>query len=179
MCASIISLLALSTESCLLEDLTVKGCHQLKFIIEDQDIGGTRMHNSIFSKLKYLEVSWCKQLEYLFPANAFRSPIHLQSLKINCAPMLKYVFGRSENEDNLTQQYQDNQTRVEFPVLKTLSIRDVPKLVSIYSKNYYLVAPFLRSLKWAAFPEYTLRSSNGLLICWHTKQEETEVYDYA
>ncbi|XP_054813441.1 uncharacterized protein LOC129314094 [Prosopis cineraria] len=127
-CKNLISLPIAST--ILLEDLTIKYCDQLKCIAADVEDAGTQMnYNSIFPKLKHLDVSHCDALEYLLPVYAFRSPIYLECLKIDGAPMLKYVFGKSQHEDNLTHENQNIRTdHVDFPALKDLSIRDVPKL---------------------------------------------------
>ncbi|KAI9088298.1 hypothetical protein K1719_030019 [Acacia pycnantha] len=116
-------------------------------IVGDQRDARTQInYNSIFPKLKRLEVSDCDALEYLFPAYAFGFPVYLESLEINTAPMLKYVFGRSQHDDSLNPENQNIQTLIDFPALKDLSISlpilhhnfDIlPKLYSLEIDNAY------------------------------------------
>ncbi|KAI9088299.1 hypothetical protein K1719_030020 [Acacia pycnantha] len=146
-CTNLTSLTTLSSASIImLEVLTIRGCDQLKCIVGDEGDARTQInYNSIFPKLKQLEVLDCIALEYLFPAYAFRSPVYLESLEIIKAPMLKYVFGRSQHDDSLNLENQNIQTFIDFPVLKDLSIKDVPKLASIYPENYYMRGLYLRT----------------------------------
>ncbi|XP_028788243.1 uncharacterized protein LOC114744212 [Neltuma alba] len=128
-CWNIISLSTLSLASTiLLEDLSILNCHKLKCIVEDEADAGTHMsYNSIFPKLKRLEVSDCHALEYLFPAYAFTCPAYLESLVLKRAPMLKYVFGRNQHEDNITHQNESSKIHMDFPTLKDFSIEDAPE----------------------------------------------------
>ncbi|KAI9111278.1 hypothetical protein K1719_017690 [Acacia pycnantha] len=130
-CTNLISLTTLSTASIiLLEVLTIRACDQLKCIVGDEGDARTQInYNSIFTKLKQLEVSDCIGLEYLFPAYVFRSPVYLESLEISKAPILKYVFGRSQHDDSLNPENHNIQTLIDFLALKYLSIGYVPKLV--------------------------------------------------
>ncbi|KAI9111268.1 hypothetical protein K1719_017680 [Acacia pycnantha] len=178
-CTNLISLTTLSIASItLLEVLKVGACGQLKYIVGDEGDARTQInYNSIFPKLKRLEVWNCNALEYLFPAFAFRFPIYLESLKIRVAPMLNYVFGRSQHDDSLNLENQNIQTLIDFPALKDLSLEYVPKLVSIYPKNYYMRGLYLRSVILKELPEFTMRHFNEFLVCWHTEQQETKVIE--
>ncbi|KAI9088224.1 hypothetical protein K1719_029945 [Acacia pycnantha] len=150
----------------------------IKCIVGDEGDARTQInYNSIFPKLKRLDVSYCGALEYLFPAYAFRSPVYLESLKIYKAPMLKYVFGRSQHDDSLNSENQNIQTLIDFPALKYLSIEDVPKLVSIYPENYYMRGLYLRSVILRELPEFKMKPFNEFLVCWHTEQQETKVIE--
>ncbi|KAI9088286.1 hypothetical protein K1719_030007 [Acacia pycnantha] len=144
-CTNLISLTTLSSASIImLEVLTIRACDQLKCIVGDEGDARTQInYNSIFAKLKQLEVSDCIALEYLFPAYAFRSPEYLEFLMISNTPMLKYVFGRSLHDDGLNPE--NIQTLINFPTLKYLSIGYVPKLVRIYPVNYYMRGLYLRA----------------------------------
>ncbi|KAK4253901.1 hypothetical protein QN277_010518 [Acacia crassicarpa] len=178
-CTNLILLTTLSTASIiLLEVLTVRACDQLKCIVGDEGDARTQIdYNSIFPKLKQLEVSYCNALEYLFPAYAFRSPVYLKSLKISRAPMLKFVFGRSQYDDSLNLKNQNIQTLIDFPALKDLSIEYVPKLLSIYPENYYMRGLYLRFVILKELPEFTIRHFSEFLVCWHTEQQETKVIE--
>ncbi|KAI9111306.1 hypothetical protein K1719_017718 [Acacia pycnantha] len=175
-CKNLISLTTLSSASIImLEVLTIRACGQLKCIVGDEGDARTQInYNSIFPKLKWLEVSDCDALEYLFPAYAFRSPKHLESLMIERAPMLKYVFGRSQHDDSLNLENQNIQTLIDFPALKDLSIGYAPKLVSIYPENYYMRRLYLRTVSLEELTEFTMRHFNEFLDCQHTKQQETK-----
>ncbi|KAI9088266.1 hypothetical protein K1719_029987 [Acacia pycnantha] len=178
-CTNLISLTTLSSASIImLEVLTIRVCDQLKCIVGDEGDARSQInYNSIFPKLKQLNVSYCRALEYLFPAYAFRSPVYLESLKIYKAPMLKYVFGRSLHDDSLNSENQNIQTLIDFPALKYLSIEDVPKLVSIYPENYYMRGLYLRSVILRELPEFKMKPFNEFLVCWHTEQQETKVIE--
>ncbi|KAI9088217.1 hypothetical protein K1719_029938 [Acacia pycnantha] len=178
-CTNLILLTTLSTASIiLLEVLTIRACDQLKCIVGDEGDARTQIEcNSIFPKLKQLEVSYCNALEYLFPAYAFRSPVYLKSLKISKAPMLKYVFGRSQHDDSLNPKNQTIQTLIDFPALKDLSIEYVPKLLSIYPEKYYMRGLYLRFVILKELPEFIIRDFNQFLVCWHTEQQETKVIE--
>ncbi|KAI9088202.1 hypothetical protein K1719_029923 [Acacia pycnantha] len=178
-CTNLISLTTLSSASIImLEVLTIRACDQLKCIVGDEGDARTQInYNPIFAKLKRLDVSYCDALEYLFPAYAFRSPVYLESLKISNAPMLKYVFGRSQHDDSLNSENWNIQTLIDFPALKYLSIEDVPKLVSIYPENYYMRGLYLRSVILKELPEITMRPCNEFLVWWHTEQHETKVIE--
>ncbi|KAI9088218.1 hypothetical protein K1719_029939 [Acacia pycnantha] len=178
-CTNLISLTTLSIASIiLLEVLIIRACGQLKCIVGDEGDARTQInYNFIFPKLKWLKVSDCNAMEYLFPAYAFRSPIYLESLMISKAPMLKYVFGRSQHDDNLNLENQNIQTLIDFPALKDLIIWNVPKLVSIYPENYYMRGLYLRSVILKELPEITMRPCNEFLVWWHTEQHETKVIE--
>ncbi|KAK4253903.1 hypothetical protein QN277_010520 [Acacia crassicarpa] len=178
-CRNLISLTTLSIASIiLLEVLTIRACGPLKCIVGDEGDARSQInYNSIFPKLKRLEVSDCDALEYLFPAYAFRSPVYLESLKISKAPMLKFAFGRSQRDDSLNPENQNMQTLIDFPALKYLSIEDVPKLVSIYPESYYMRRLYLRSVSLKELPKITMRPFNEFSVCWHTDRHETKVIE--
>ncbi|KAI9088228.1 hypothetical protein K1719_029949 [Acacia pycnantha] len=137
----------------MVEVLTIRACDQLKCIVGNEGDARTQInYNSIFPKLKQLEVSSCIALEYLFPAYAFRSPVYLESLKISKAPMLKYIFGISQHDDSLNPDNQNIQTLINFPALKDLSIgatgnKDCDKLKYLFSITISDILPELFSLE--------------------------------
>ncbi|KAK4253886.1 hypothetical protein QN277_010504 [Acacia crassicarpa] len=177
-CTNLISLTILSIASIiLLEVLTISVCGQLKCIVGDEGDARTEInYNSIFRKLKRLEVSKCDALEYLFPAYAFRSPVYLESLEIGNNPMMEYVFGRSQHDDSLNPENRNIQTLIDFPALKELCIMCVPKLVSICPKSYYMRG-YPRSVILKELPEFTMRHFNKFLVFWHTEQQEKKVIE--
>ncbi|KAI9111302.1 hypothetical protein K1719_017714 [Acacia pycnantha] len=126
--------------------------------------------NGIFAK-NYSMVNWIATEEV--HASTIEAPL----FHIYKAPMLKYVFGRSQHDDSLNSENQNIQTLIDFPALKYLSIEDVPKLVSIYPENYYMRGLYLRSVILRELPEFKMKPFNEFLVCWHTEQQETKVIE--
>ncbi|XP_054811972.1 uncharacterized protein LOC129313105 [Prosopis cineraria] len=178
-CANLISLFALHDASILsLEELTVKRCDQLKCIVADEGGATTHMnHNSIFPKLKQLDMSECNVVEYLFPASAFRSPMHLERLRIKDAPKLEYVLGRSSHDDNLSHQNQNIKICIDFLALKSLGMHNVPKLVSLCPKNFCLRGLSLEAiiLDIDISSMSSIKSFNDFMVCDHATQDSTTI----
>ncbi|XP_054812559.1 uncharacterized protein LOC129313457 isoform X2 [Prosopis cineraria] len=177
-CATLISLFALHDASILsLEELTIEGCHQLKYIVADEGGATTHMnHKSIFPKLKRLDISFCNAMEYLFPASTFRSPMHLECLSIFGAHELEYVLGRSSHDYNLSHQNENMKTCIDFPALKELWIYYVPKLVSLCPENYCLKGLSMKFIKLDIdiSSMFSIRSFNDFMVCDHATQGDSK-----
>ncbi|XP_028798978.1 uncharacterized protein LOC114754378 [Neltuma alba] len=133
--------------------LSIIRCDQLKCIVEDEADIGTRMNYnySIFPKLKWLEVSNCNALEYLFPSHAFRCPACLvrslpmsQKLSISkCEELVNNVEEDYEKNDDDHHQCREPC----FPNLEKVSVIDCDKLSYLFSIPISGILPKLRSLK--------------------------------
>ncbi|XP_054777338.1 uncharacterized protein LOC129285611 [Prosopis cineraria] len=86
-----------------LEKLEVRGWDALEHIITDEGhCGHDHMNaNSIFPNLYTVEIYRCDKLESIFPASCSTNLLHLQSVLIEEARELKYVFGKSYGDDDL------------------------------------------------------------------------------
>ena len=147
----LVSLFKLSTaQEMLLEHLEIEECHELKHIIanEEEDHDNNYNFMTIFPKLRTLSVENCSLLKMLLPVTLAHSFIQLESITLEEAPQLEYIFG---HDGNLSHRI-ENDIHIEFPALKSLDLMKLPKMISICSKNYYHTWPILNSLTLSKCP---------------------------
>ncbi|XP_028754237.1 uncharacterized protein LOC114713724 [Neltuma alba] len=126
-----------------LETLKIARCSKLKYIIsdegsstakkvDDKDPTPIRSHDSMFPKLKQLNVVVCDELEFILPTCFYEELPLLEGVEIFRCEKLKYMFGQYSKEGGLHQMQKEN----ALPSLKVMSIECVPSFVSIYEECY-------------------------------------------
>ncbi|KAI9088236.1 hypothetical protein K1719_029957 [Acacia pycnantha] len=141
-CHNIISLstLSIGTSTIALETLTICGCHKLKCITTHEgDAQVDRNYCAIFPTLEKLEITDCKELEFLFISAISVGLQKLKSLTILRVPELKCVVGNNQKEQHSSNHNQNDELHVDLPALETLYINDAPKINSIFAKNCSMV----------------------------------------
>ncbi|XP_028753126.1 uncharacterized protein LOC114712751 [Neltuma alba] len=126
-----------------LETLKIAVCSKLKYIIsdegsstakevDDKEPNPIRSHDSMFPKLKLLNVDSCDELEFILPTCFCEDLPLLEGVEISQCEKLKYMFGQYSKEGGLHQMQKEN----ALPSLKVMSIEEVPSFVNIYQECY-------------------------------------------
>ncbi|XP_028784829.1 uncharacterized protein LOC114740747 [Neltuma alba] len=142
-----------------LSQLQVRNCEELVNVVEDDSNNHHHDMNysSIFPKLEDLSIVNCNKLEFIFPLSLFGTLQKLKSLSIWTAAELKYIFGKYDDGDRLSNT-------IHLPALETLKLVDVPKLINnIGAKKYHLCFPPLQSIDLGDLQEFNGRSFPDLV----------------
>ncbi|KAI9095664.1 hypothetical protein K1719_026224 [Acacia pycnantha] len=125
-----------------LETLKIYNCSQLKYIIMDEGSSveekvddkdpNPRSHDSMFPKLKLLNVRGCEQLEFILPICFYEDLPQLESVEISECENLRYMFGQYLEEGGLHQM----QTENKLPSLKEMSLEAVQSFLNLYPDCY-------------------------------------------
>ncbi|KAI9088303.1 hypothetical protein K1719_030024 [Acacia pycnantha] len=109
------------------EELEITRFDGLKHLVtsEDDDYKEQISCHSIFPKLKNLEITECKDLEFLFLSSISIEIKNLKSLTIRNAPKLTYVVGKYQHQN------QNDELHFDLPALEALSFEDVPEFIAI------------------------------------------------
>ncbi|KAI9070816.1 hypothetical protein K1719_047223 [Acacia pycnantha] len=119
--------ISIASSMLLLEALVVSDCDELEHIVTEEVDGHHHMNpNSIFPNLRTIEINVCGKLEYVFPASCSRNLVRLESLLIYEASQLKYVFGKSCDDDN--SPHENQSIEIDLSALNKLSLERVPKM---------------------------------------------------
>ncbi|XP_028785943.1 uncharacterized protein LOC114741816 [Neltuma alba] len=116
-CSKLKSLFSVSiATTIMLEELYVDKCEELKHIItneaEDDDVHLNC--TSIFPKLQSLTVRHCNKLEFIFPSTLSGGLQELKSIYIWKAHELKYVFGKYDDEQCLSNEHENNEPHIHL-----------------------------------------------------------------
>jgi hypothetical protein len=125
-----------------LEEVTIKGCNELKHIITSSgsDHGGCNTSEEIIpapmiifmTNLREVTISRCHRLESIFPIFYVEGLPRLQKMDISHSFKLKYVFGEYDHERLSSYQYQNH---VMLPHLEVLELNNVRNLIGICPEN--------------------------------------------
>ncbi|KAI9070815.1 hypothetical protein K1719_047222 [Acacia pycnantha] len=123
----------------LLETLKIVNCSKLQYIIRDEESSieekvddEDHNHNSMFPKLKLLNVQGCEALEFILPICFCEDLPLLESVELSKCKNLRYMFDQYSRHGGLYKMHNENTLRS----LKVMSIDDVPLYVNIYSECY-------------------------------------------
>ncbi|XP_054779434.1 uncharacterized protein LOC129287257 [Prosopis cineraria] len=156
-----------------LEKSKVMECDALEHIVTDERHCGhddDMNANSIFPNLHSVKIYKCNKLESIFPASCSTNLVHLQSMLIDAACELKYVFGKSYGDDN---SLDNHNAKIHLPALTKLCLEAVPKMVSMCPENYYVTAPSLNDISFGSgCPQLAITSLIDLTISGHKGQEQ-------
>ncbi|RHN67889.1 hypothetical protein MtrunA17_Chr3g0107631 [Medicago truncatula] len=118
----------------LLEELRIIDCEQLENIITfdqgvkdsediiDGDNGMNMIDNSMFPKLKVLDMERCPLLEFIFPFFSAQDLLVHGTINISSCANLKYIFG----------QYQD----VQLGSIKEPQLHEMPNFKGIFPEHH-------------------------------------------
>ncbi|KAI9071595.1 hypothetical protein K1719_046435 [Acacia pycnantha] len=97
--------ISIASSMSLLEELVVSNCDDLKHIVTEEVDSHHHMNaNSIFPNLRTIKSKECGKLEYVFTTSCSRNLMRLESLFIHGDSQLKYVIGKSCDDDNSLHQ---------------------------------------------------------------------------
>ncbi|KAI4357313.1 hypothetical protein L6164_001270 [Bauhinia variegata] len=155
----------------MLEELEIQDCDGLKQIITDgEDYQNHRNNSYIFPKLKRVTVRNCSLLEFIFPAYFSGNLLHLNSVCIEGAPMLKYVFGQYHHEHDSSHLNNNQDIQIDLPTLESLHLLDLPKIISICQNNFHATWPPLKSLYLKDCPLLSITSISDFMAHYNTRQ---------
>ncbi|XP_073225131.1 uncharacterized protein [Cicer arietinum] len=133
-CPMLVSLFPLMSQNLVqLEKLEITDCEELKNIIDvkreeesseeiDDGDNDNKRHDSIFPKLKVLDIEGCHRLESILPFLSSQDFPVLEGISIKRCDGLKYIFS----------QYQ----HVELKSLKQMELFQLPSFIDIFPKCY-------------------------------------------
>ncbi|XP_054818576.1 uncharacterized protein LOC129318075 isoform X2 [Prosopis cineraria] len=148
-CSKLKSLFSVSiAKTVMLERLKIGNCEELKHIITNEVEDDDHLNcTSIFPNLESLRIWNCNKLEFIFPSTFFGGLQKLKSIGIHGASELKHVFGKYDPEDYVSNENGNNEPHINLPALETLSLQEVPNIISIHIKKYHLECPSLQTVK--------------------------------
>jgi hypothetical protein len=128
-CSTLVSVFDLSTSQSLLllESLEIKYCNQVENIFtnerksDDKIEDNNKSCNSLFPKLKVVNIIRCPQLQFIFPLFSAKDLLLLETIKIKSCGNLKHIFS----------QHQD----VELASLKELWLDDLSNFIGIFPES--------------------------------------------
>ncbi|KAK2440669.1 putative disease resistance protein [Trifolium repens] len=123
-CSTLVSVFDLSTSQSLLllERLEIWNCKQLENIFtNDGDNDNNKSCNSLFPKLKFVNIGECPQLQFIFPLFSAKDLLLLETIQISDCDNLKHIFGQHQN--------------VELAFLKELQLNYVPNFIDIFPES--------------------------------------------
>ncbi|KAK4275904.1 hypothetical protein QN277_018914 [Acacia crassicarpa] len=138
-CSKLKSLFSISiaTTMIMLEMLYIWECQELKDIITNEAEDDDHLnYTSIFPKLQNLNVCYCNKLKFIFPSTLSGGLQKLKYIFINEAHELKYVFGKYNEEECISNENENNELDIHLPALESLFIMGVPNMISIGVKKY-------------------------------------------
>ncbi|XP_028798953.1 disease resistance protein SUMM2-like [Neltuma alba] len=121
-CPMLTSIFQLSTARSLiqLEELTIRRCSALEYIIVGEDSGCNQRsyHDSFFPKLKIIQIAGCNELRIILPILPGGWP--LERINIRWCRKLKYLFDEFQEVD------------VMLPFLEKMELFRLPSLVGVF-----------------------------------------------
>ncbi|KAF7842973.1 putative disease resistance protein [Senna tora] len=142
-----------------LEELEIRECHELKYIIDDEGLGediveddpvdsNEMSHDSMFSKLKFVHVFGCHKLEFIFPIRIVEDLSLLEEVNIDFCGKLKHIFGQHLDEDEDEGVSFQKEKEIKLQSLKEMRICHAPKFVNIFPAEYccHPMSPVMKKL---------------------------------
>ncbi|XP_028789919.1 probable disease resistance protein At4g27220 [Neltuma alba] len=171
-CRTLTSIFLMSVARTLakLECLIIKECSELRYIINSEKEDGTDAEDvtvhmpydshEVLPELKELIISSCNKLEFILPNSCVEGLLQLRKIQVSRAPKMKYIFGPSHNEDQLSYL---NRTKMALPLLEEIELQSLPDLLGIFAGNYNLSWECLKKLTWRTCPKLSTNSSHNNL----------------
>jgi hypothetical protein len=131
-CSTLVYVFDLSTSQSLLllESLEISDCEQLDIIFTNErksddkiEVDNNKSCNSLFPKLKVVNISNCPQLQFIFPTFSAKDLLLLETINIQICGNLKHIFGQQQD--------------VELASLKKLWLDDLPNFIGIFPESYH------------------------------------------
>ncbi|KAK4275888.1 hypothetical protein QN277_018899 [Acacia crassicarpa] len=128
-----------------LSKLTIGYCEELVNVVEDDSHDHHHMNSSsIFPKLEDLSITNCNKLEFIFPLSLYGSLQKFKSISIIKAHELKYIFGKYNEEECVSNDNENDEPPIHLPALESLILTDVPNMISIGVKKYQQKYPSIQ-----------------------------------
>lgn len=126
-----------------------------------------------FHNLKSIKVKKCDSLRHVLTPSIARALTHLQKMVIqSCQSMEKIIGEEVDPDDEIIDDHENEKINVEtlvFDQLESLTLKDLPCLVSVCPDSYEIVWPSLRSLCIDGCP--WLKTSSVCTQTDHAKEE--------
>ncbi|KAH9657185.1 AAA domain-containing protein [Citrus sinensis] len=106
--------------------------------------------------LTELYVFGCNKLTYIFTLSQARSLEQLKSLHVCGCERLKCIVEAKSDHNEKEISVGDGNTIIVLPLLRKLSLYDLPELISFCSENYYSTWPALEDLFLQHCPNLTI-----------------------
>jgi len=169
-CSMLVSVFEMSTSQSLLmlENLEITDCEKLENIItyerrvlddsiEELSVNGdndkNKSFNSMFPKLKVINIKRCPQLQFILPLLSAKDLLLVEAITIEHCDKLKYIFG----------QHQD----VELASLKELELHDLPSFIDIIPKSHHSMPSSIKgSSNSISKPQTQLEPIKSNILSW-------------
>ncbi|KAL4272868.1 hypothetical protein GQ457_13G004740 [Hibiscus cannabinus] len=137
----------------MLEELKIRGCHELKaFLSEPENDGEIESNTSslplCLPKLKILDIHWCRKLEYVGPVTLAQGLPALASLSVSSCGELKQVFSMAKKQDGV-----EHPGVVCLASLQDLRLEGLKMLTGFVPENYVVKAAALKSIRACQCPK--------------------------
>ncbi|XVF70604.1 hypothetical protein PTKIN_Ptkin11bG0176200 [Pterospermum kingtungense] len=138
-----------------LEELQIRDCEELEHIIstevesdDDGTVSNTCFYPPIYwPKLKTLEITSCRELEYVFPITLAQGLQQLERIEISRSPQLKQIF------NNMAKQ-EDNGHGILLPHLQYLALEYLDNFSCLCPRNYFVLFPPLKRCHVLLYPKW-------------------------
>ncbi|KAK8648281.1 hypothetical protein V6N13_129039 [Hibiscus sabdariffa] len=137
----------------MLEELKIRGCHELKAILPESENDGEIESNTsslplCLPKLKILDIHWCRKLEYVGPVTSAQGLPALASFSVYGCGELKHVFGMAKKQDGV-----EHPGVVRLASLQDVRLEGLKMLTGFVPENYVVKAPALKSIRACQCPK--------------------------
>ncbi|GAU21772.1 hypothetical protein TSUD_328970 [Trifolium subterraneum] len=124
-----------------LSKLEISDLHNLSYVWGNVPCCVQGFHN-----LRFLTISYCNSLKYVFTSDIVRAITNLEELIISSCAMIEniVVWRRDDKED---ANVKGHVTTIGFNKLSYLSLLKLPKLVNVYSDSHDFQCPSLTKFK--------------------------------
>ncbi|XP_028798973.1 uncharacterized protein LOC114754373 [Neltuma alba] len=118
-----------------LEELTMRSCNALKYMImgEDGDSSRKSYYDSLFPKLKMLQIAKCNKLRIILPILFVGGLASLEKLSICECQQLEYIFDKLQEEEDAM-----------LPSLREVQLFRVPSFIGVFEEHQPLSSSSLQ-----------------------------------
>ncbi|KAH9657173.1 Disease resistance protein [Citrus sinensis] len=137
-----------------LAKLSMWGLPELKWIWK-----ALAQHVISLQTLTELNVHSCNKLTYIFTLSQARSLEQLKSLCVSHCERLECIVEAKSDHNEGEISVEGGNTMLALPLLRRLTLQELPELVSFCSENYYSTWPALEELELYYCPKLTINSN--------------------
>ncbi|XP_062076316.1 disease resistance protein At4g27190-like [Humulus lupulus] len=150
--------------------LSIDSAYKLNHLFGDPEYAQPS-HTILFQNLKYLTITECNRLTYLFSSSTAATLVQLKYMSIsNCRRMREVINTDYYNDEKCQIEAETEHHHFVFQRLETLDLEDLPSLESFYSGNKVMSFPNLEELTVRGCPDM-MSFSHGIIStspCFNT-----------